>query len=146
MGVIIARSFNMSIIKDEHMSNISERLLEERKRLGLNQQQMADLGGVVKRTYCNYEAGEREPMGGFFTAIATAGADVQYILTGIKGMSLATQEPPLTPRRKALLDNIEHCSEEDQRAIERMALLAAKADSSETTETANWQESLKKSG
>lgn len=66
------------------MCNIAERLLEERKRLDLNQQEMADLGKVAKRTYCNYEAGEREPMGGFFTAIATAGADVQYILTGAR--------------------------------------------------------------
>lgn len=81
------------------MSNIGEKLLEERKRLGLNQDQMAVVGGVAKRTYCNYEAGEREPMSGFFTAIAAAGADVQYILTGVRSANaLAPDEQLLLER------------------------------------------------
>jgi transcriptional regulator with XRE-family HTH domain len=85
------------------MSNISERLLEERKRLGLNQDQMAVLGSVAKRTYCNYEAGEREPMSSFFTAIALAGADVQYILTGVRsGNSLTDNELALLAGFRAL--------------------------------------------
>lgn len=74
------------------MCNISERLLEERKRLGLNQDQMAETGGVAKRTYCNYESGEREPMGSFFSSISAAGADVQYILTGIRSSAVLTPD------------------------------------------------------
>ena len=49
---------------------------------------MAKKGGVAKRTYCNYESGERDPMGNFFAAIAAAGADVQYILTGVPSINL----------------------------------------------------------
>jgi len=79
------------------MCNFSERLLEERKRLDLKQDQMADIGGVAKRTYCNYESGEREPMSGFLIAIAAAGADVQYILTGIRSSAA------LAPDEQALL-------------------------------------------
>lgn len=75
------------------MINISKRLLEERKRLGLNQDQMAELGGIAKGTYFNYENGKREPGGIFLSEIAKAGADVQYILTGIRNQQ-TTVTPP----------------------------------------------------
>ena len=100
------------------MYNISERLLEERKRLGLNQDQMAEIGGVAKRTYCNYESGEREPMASFFAAIAAAGADVQYILTGMRAMQSVET---LSPRKKALLDNYENTDDRGREAIEQLA-------------------------
>jgi transcriptional regulator with XRE-family HTH domain len=63
---------------------MKNRLIEERKRLELNQEKMAELGGVAKRTYCDYEAGVSEPKASFLAAIAAAGADVQYILTGTR--------------------------------------------------------------
>jgi transcriptional regulator with XRE-family HTH domain len=112
-------------IKVEYMCNISERLLEERKRLGLNQDKMAEIGGVAKRTYCNYESGEREPMGSFFTAIATAGADVQYILTGIRATPQA--QPTLSPREAALLDNYQHTDDYGKGIIEATAFAAAES-------------------
>lgn len=37
------------------------RLLEERKRLKMNQDAMAEAAQVAKSTYCNYEAGKRAP-------------------------------------------------------------------------------------
>ena len=39
----------------------SENLRAARKAAGLTQQQVADRIGVTKSTYCNYEAGKREP-------------------------------------------------------------------------------------
>ena len=60
----------------------TSRLEEERKRLGFTQDQMAALGGVAKRTYCNYEAGDRDPGAGFLFELSKVGADVQYIVTG----------------------------------------------------------------
>lgn len=64
------------------MSNILfERLLEERKRLGLTQDEMASIGGISKRSYCNYESGEREPTSGFLSSIAHL-VDINYLLTG----------------------------------------------------------------
>jgi transcriptional regulator with XRE-family HTH domain len=164
---------------------LSNRLIEERTRLKKKQEAMAEIGGVSKRTYCYYEEGSRVPDGNFLAAIAAAGADVQYILTGVRSISLACkpetqeqhlyavkaaaelaqesglhekqaadlmdiayrlgtrqfatvlEEPPgyavLRPDQKALLDNLDHCSKEDQDAIKRMALLAAKADKKEGT-------------
>jgi len=68
------------------------RLEEERKRLGFTQDQMAGLGGVAKRTYCNYEAGIREPGAGLFSGLGKIGADVQYIITGQRSTQALSQD------------------------------------------------------
>ena len=62
--------------------NISDRLREERERLGLNQVEFGSIGGVKKLAQINYEKGERHPDSAYRGAIAAAGADVLYILTG----------------------------------------------------------------
>ena len=62
--------------------NISDRLREEREKLRLTQTAIAEIGGVQKRAQINYESGERLPDAGYLAAIAAAGADVRYILTG----------------------------------------------------------------
>lgn len=61
-------------------------LEQERKRLRKTQEEMAELGGIKLRTYANYAAGGRVPDAAFLAAIAAAGADVQYILTGRKSV------------------------------------------------------------
>lgn len=75
------------------MCIFSNRIEEERKRLGLNQDAMARAGGISKRTYCYYESGEREPGAGFLAAIAAAGADVQYIITGVRRGTAVPYDP-----------------------------------------------------
>ena len=62
--------------------NISDRLREEREKLRLTQTAIAEIGGVQKRAQINYESGVRLPDAGYLAAIAAAGADVRYILTG----------------------------------------------------------------
>lgn len=66
------------------MSTFGERLREERQRLGLNQTEFAACANVQKRAQINYESGERSPDADYLTAIAAAGADVQYIVTGVR--------------------------------------------------------------
>lgn len=108
----------MSIKNIAEIRIMKNRLIEERKRLGLNQDQMAEIGGVAKRTYCDYESGVSEPKASFFIAIAAAGADVQYILTGLRAVpSVET----LSPRKKALLDNYENTDDRGREAIEQLA-------------------------
>lgn len=109
------------------------RLKEERHRLGLSQSEMADAGGVARRTYVNYESGEREPAASFMDAIGKAGADILYILTGQRSPAqpAGVAEPaaePTTPRETALLDNYRHCDEEGQKALETLARSAAQRD------------------
>lgn len=64
------------------MNTPGERLKQERQRLGLSQEAFARIGGVGKRTQINYESGERRPDAAYFEGIASAGANVDYILTG----------------------------------------------------------------
>ena len=66
------------------MSTCGERLREERQRIGLNQTEFAGLAHVQKRAQINYESGERSPDATYLAAIAAAGADVQYIVTGVR--------------------------------------------------------------
>lgn len=81
---------------------IGERLEAERKRLLLNQDQMAALGGVAKRTYCNYESGEREPGCAFLEALTKVGVDAQFVITGQRAASnLPSDEVMLLERYRA---------------------------------------------
>lgn len=62
--------------------NICVRLREEREKLGQSQEQFGLIGGVKKLAQMNYEKGDRSPDANYLAAIAAAGADVRYILTG----------------------------------------------------------------
>ena len=61
---------------------IGARLREERNRLGLTQPELAARAGVGKQAQLRYEAGERNPDTVYLAALADAGADVLYIVTG----------------------------------------------------------------
>lgn len=77
---------------------LAARLREERKRLKMNQRDFAEAGGVVLHTYFNYEKkGHPLPDANFLQGIHNAGADVMYILTGVRqgrsdGTELLVQE------------------------------------------------------
>lgn len=94
---------------------------EERKRLCLNQTDFAALAGVQISAQTNYENDKRQPDAKYLAAIAAAGADVSYILTGVRAASL-------TPREAALLDNYRHCPEDAQRNLEKTSALLAKLE------------------
>lgn len=114
------------------LSNISERLISERKRLSLTQDEFATAGGVSKRAYCNYEAGSRACDAEFLAGIAKIGADTQFILTGIfsancsavtaaskANTSGGTEAVDLSGRAVALLANYEQCTPPMKDAIDR---------------------------
>jgi transcriptional regulator with XRE-family HTH domain len=98
------------------------RLKEERERLGLTQQQLADIGGVTKTTLFNYENG-REPSSGFIAAIATAGADVLYILTGQR---MAGAVPALSRDEAIVLDHYRHCDDDGKAFMKQAGAVASK--------------------
>lgn len=64
------------------MNSFGERLKEERIRLGLNQEDFGAIGGVQKLAQRNYEKNNREPGSSYMTALASAGVNVMYLLTG----------------------------------------------------------------
>ena len=115
------------------MDNIGARLRDERERLGKNQDAFAALAGVGKRALIHYEKSERSPDANFLAAIAAAGADVLYILTGQRSGAAAAApvvaEPPATQlsrRALAVAQNYEATSEEGKKIIEAAAFAAAK--------------------
>lgn len=71
---------------------IGTRLKKERKRLGLNQDAMAALAGLQRMAQVNYEKGTRIPDGAYFAAIAGAGVDVNYVITGQPAASSVTDD------------------------------------------------------
>jgi len=62
--------------------NYGKRLREERERLGLTQEAMGQIGGVRKRAQLHYEHCERRPDIDYLAALAGAGVDVLYVITG----------------------------------------------------------------
>ncbi len=106
------------------MHTISSRLIESRKTLGLSQQALADRVGIALRSQQNYEKGDRSPDADYLASLATAGADVLYILTG----SREGPEPEsLTEEERALLADYREASGPVRRAA-RAALQSGSAD------------------
>ncbi|MBD9478533.1 helix-turn-helix transcriptional regulator [Pseudoxanthomonas sp. PXM02] len=61
---------------------LGKRLKEERQRLGLTQQAMAEACDSSKRAQLNYESGDQVPGGMYLAAAADLGVDVVFVLTG----------------------------------------------------------------
>jgi transcriptional regulator with XRE-family HTH domain len=79
-----------------------ERLKEERNRIRRNQSDFAALAGKTKKTVIEWEKGNGSPNSEDLMAFATAGADVQYILTGIhSATALAADERLLLERYRS---------------------------------------------
>lgn len=83
---------------------IHDRLREERERLGMSQDAFGEIAGVRKQAQHLYEKGERHPDTRYLAAIAAAGADVLYILTGQRSAPVAPQAL-LPASDRALLDD-----------------------------------------
>lgn len=61
---------------------VGARLAAERKRLGLNQEQLAERCGVSKTSQVNYETGKRSPDIPYLTLAMQLGVDVMYVIAG----------------------------------------------------------------
>lgn len=104
------------------LSTIGERLRQERDRLGLNQTAFAEVGGVQKRAQINYEKDERYPDAGYLAAIAAAGVDVLYVLTGQRSQSVTEQSnSPLTANLTETAEPVTPPSAVPQIDAERLA-------------------------
>lgn len=119
-----------------HMSDFPSRLREERKRLGLSQDELATMGGVKLNAQSNYENGKRAPDADYLARMAAQGVDVGFLFTGERtragiapvasGDSTAATEQETVLRavsreEAALLDNYE-AADERGRAAARSVL------------------------
>lgn len=117
---------------------ISERLREERERLGKTQPEFGALAGVKKQAQLRYEKGERSPDAAYLSAAASSGVDVLYVLTGRREKqpmaqaqataSAVTEQAggygmtmTLQPKEQQLVLSYRKCSESGQAALLQMA-------------------------
>lgn len=103
------------------VTTIGARIREERNRMALSQEAFGAIPGVTKQAQIKYEKDERHPDTLYLAAIAAAGADVLYILTGQRTEGTASD-----PAEQVLLDSYRRCKP-DARAnlIQMAALLSA---------------------
>lgn len=118
--------------------SIGARIKEERERLGYDQEPFAALSGASRYSQIDWEKGKSFPNAKVLAAYASVGADVQYILTGLRSvvqvttMQLSADEVKavtaiLSQREAKHLDNYRHIAdEEDRKAVERTAFIAAR--------------------
>lgn len=89
---------------------IGARLKETREALGLSQTEFAQIAekagvpGATRQSQAKYEKGQATPSAAYLAAIAAAGADVLYILTGQRSQAVAAQAL-LPAGDRVLLDN-----------------------------------------
>lgn len=114
------------------MDTVGERLRAERERLGLSQAALGELGGVQKLAQINYEKDKRKPDSGYLAAVAEAGVDVLYVLTGMRSDAIPVPKiEPMSKREQALIANYRNSTEEGKRALEGAASATAHMDRGE---------------
>jgi hypothetical protein len=90
---------------------------------------MAEVGGVSRSSQAYFEAGTHVPGGAYLIAVASAGVDVQYVLTGTRsgGNRCAdSKEGARSPDERAALELYRGLSEADRaRAKEMLVTLAS---------------------
>lgn len=107
-----------------HLSReaIGSRLQEERKRIGLNQDEFAQRVGVAKRTLAGYESGSGEVGAAALAQAAALGVDVLYVVTGERKPQPADS---LTPGEAELLNHYRDLPQADQAGAARMVTALA---------------------
>lgn len=105
------------------MLTVGGRLKAERERLGLSQIDFSGIGGVSKVSQFNYESDKRSPDATYLAAIAAAGVDVQYVITGVRS---ALSRDELAPQEGALIEKYRLLSDSDK--AHAQAVVGAFAD------------------
>ena len=91
--------------------SVSGRLREIREERHLSQEAFGALGGVTKKTQTRYELEQAKPSGEYLEALAEAGVDVVYLLTGRRDPKLLTED------QRRLVDMFSGLNEERQRSL-----------------------------
>lgn len=100
------------------MNALGSRLKEERKRLGLSQQEFGTIGGVEANAQGKYENGERIPRCDYMAALGKKGVDILYVLSGT---STPMSADSLSDAERAIITHYRTLSENDQDAMSQLA-------------------------
>ena len=110
-------------------TNFFDRLRTERERLRKTQEEFAVIAGVTRRPYVEWEKGSGPaPNAIQLAALAAAGVDVLYVVTGQRSQGAA--EVDLLPSdERVLVDAYRRCNADAKRnLIQTAALLSAGVD------------------
>jgi hypothetical protein len=102
------------------VEKISERLREEIALCGISLAEAARIAGESGPQRIKDVVSGKQRCPSDLLARLAGTVDVFYVLTGVRS------EKPVSRRVDALIDNYEHLSEEDKRALERLAFSLAK--------------------
>ena len=91
-------------------SGFGQRLKEERRRLKLSQEALAEIGGVKRLAQLQYESETSTPTVRYLSAIGAAGVDLAYLLLGMK-----LQSGAISPEKQEQIENrafewVEECA------------------------------------
>jgi len=84
------------------MITFGERLKKERDSLGMSQTEFGNKAGVEKETQSNYERNKRFPKLDYLEQISLMGVDVQYVITGKRGIN-----KPCSEAEREFIDTVE---------------------------------------
>jgi transcriptional regulator with XRE-family HTH domain len=144
--------FNLKIKNIIFLSNwlffmdLPRRLNATFKATGIKKNDLPEILGVSRGTMFNYLAGKNEPPATFFQAIKNAfpWVNVDWLITGEGEMRISIVAEPgadylvdraaINSRTAALLANFEALSEDDKKALERMAFALAESGKKMTRE------------
>jgi transcriptional regulator with XRE-family HTH domain len=115
------------------MKELGPRLREERKRLGLSQQEFGAVGGVEANAQGKYENGERIPRSDYLAALGKKGVDVMYVLSG-KRTPISTDT--LSEAERAIIMHYRVLSEDDKDAISQLATSLSECATELSSQTA----------
>jgi len=87
-----------------------QRLREERKRLGLSQQQLAEIAGCQRLAQLQYENDSSVPTIRYLNAIAVAGVDLSYLVLGIRFGNTSLSSEQLQRVEDKVFELIEECA------------------------------------
>ena len=94
---------------------IGLRIKEERERLSLTQQGIADAIGVAKRTFIDWEKDRTSPTAVQLSALSQLGIDVLYIITGVRSRPVLTSQ--MSSDKQKLMDAFDEMTPEQQRSF-----------------------------
>ncbi|MDF1622506.1 MAG: helix-turn-helix domain-containing protein [Pseudohongiella nitratireducens] len=79
---------NIDMDKCTLYRDIGQRIRSERERLGYRQAEFSAQGAVGRNSQSGYESGDRAPTAEYLARVARLGADIQFIVTGVRSKNL----------------------------------------------------------
>lgn len=107
------------MLNETFLSLFGDRLKDARKGLGLNQAAAAELTGISREHWGRCERGMTMPGGDVLASLASAGADVRYLLTGEREFTPAER---LSSEEELVLDYFRQASKEARKSALRALL------------------------